>query len=145
MIYDLNKHRYILTPLAVSSDLGINLDSLFAEEEDRDTAVNVFLNRTSRELYSYIYKMNLRNKDKKEYVLSLPQYRESIKEALEEFIQSLIDNQTDVNLYFRDKNNRYDRNVTDALQMTLDASGLTYSGDYWGIPIDYKDKRGIDY
>ena len=107
MIYDLELHKYILTPQAVNEDLNINMYDLFNKSEDPDRDISIFLKRLSIELYSIIYKFNIQYKDIKEYVISLPEYRTGIKLALEEYLYTLTKNGTDPNVFFKSNDTNY--------------------------------------
>lgn len=159
LTYDLDLHQYILTQYAIETDMGINMGDLFSESEDPDIEIKSFLRRASIELYAYIYKFNIMRKDVKEYVISLPQYREAIKLALEEFVYTIIKNGTDPNMFYKTNDVSYvvaekQRNwtkfthpVTDSVQLILDSTGLSYSGKYSeaSYPHDFRSLKGIVY
>ena len=158
MTYDLQHHRYVLTQQALMDNRGITLIDYFSESDNPEMDIEIFLKRCSLELYSFIYKFNIRTRDLKEYILSLPENRDGIQEALEEFVYAIVKNGTDPNLYFK----RDDLNtpvavayrgivktqyVPDSVRMILDSYELTYSGNYLPgtYPHDYKKLRGTDY
>nr|DAE44743.1 MAG TPA: hypothetical protein [Caudoviricetes sp.] len=159
MVYDLDLHKYILTPDAVSQDLNINLYDLFKNSQDPDNDIRVFLRRLSIELYSIIYKFNIQYKDIKEYIISLPKYRTGILLSLEEYLYALSKNGTDPNVFFRandmnyiitknpKKNYLYTKPIPDSVQMLLDEYGLSWSGKYTygSYPWNFLDLKGIEY
>lgn len=158
MTYDLQHHRYVLTPQALMDNRGINLYDYFTESDNPEIDVEIFLKRLSLELYSFIYKFNNRTRDLKEYILSLPEHRDGIQESLEEFVYAIIKNGTDPNLYFKkdDLNTPLHvayrgivktQYVPDSVRMILDAYQLTYAGNYLPgtYPHNYKEMKGIEY
>lgn len=158
MIYDLQHHRYVLTPQALMDNRGINIIDYFSESDNPEIDVDIFLKRCSLELYSFIYKFNIRTKDIKEYILSLPINRDGIQESLEEFVYAIIKNGTDPNLYFKkdDLNTPLQvayrgivktQYVPDSVRMILDSYELTYSGKYipGTYPNNFRETKGTDY
>lgn len=146
MTYDLTNHRYVLTAEG-AYQYGVDIYDLFSDCEDPDTSVKKFLERASIRLYSYIYRSNILTKDIKEWMLSLPQYREQIMECLQEFVYVLAKNGTDPDTYFRDNQTRYvvdgntgthtpnySRGVTQSVQDLLDVYGFTFAGRYFNCP-----------
>jgi hypothetical protein len=83
MVYDLNKHRYILTP-QFCRDRGIDLDIMVNKDlfPDPQTALDIVLNRISLLVYTNIYNYG-RAKEQKEFLLACnPELRDIIKEAM---------------------------------------------------------------
>lgn len=92
MIYDFDKHRYILTEEYVRQ-MGIDL-SLVLNTDFSPVPANVpalFLDRVSKLVYSNIYRYGRSKKDK-EYLLACnPELREVIRDAMLERIAYIID------------------------------------------------------
>lgn len=158
MQYDLQHHRYVLTPQALMDNRGINLYDYFSESDNPEIDVDIFLKRCSLELYSFIYKFNIKTKEVKEYILSLPVNRIGIQESLEEFVYAIIKNGTDPNLYFKkdDLNTPLHvafrgivktQYVPDSVRMILDSYELTYSGKYLPgtYPHNLNELKGTEY
>lgn len=83
MVYDFDKHRYILTPQFVR-DRGVNLSVILNKDlfPDSQTAEQIVLDRISLLVYTNIYNYG-RQKEKKEFLLAChPDIREVIKEAM---------------------------------------------------------------
>ena len=149
MVYDLAHHRYVITEKYIWETYGENLDQFFSESYNPEVDKKVFLDRCSRELYAYIYSYNVFTKPEKEYILALPANREGIKEAMGEFVYTIMMNGTDPNVFYKnsetnyilddksDKRNTwiptYRKNVVESVQLLLDSYQLCYSGKYaWG-------------
>ena len=83
MVYDINKHRYILTP-QFCRDRGIDLDIIIHKDlfPDPQKAIEIVLDRISLLVYTNIYNYG-RQKRHKEFLLAChPDLRDIIKEAL---------------------------------------------------------------
>lgn len=145
MTYDLNNHRYVLTEDALLEDYGIDLNSTLDSEGDanKDKLPERFLKRVSMMLYYYIYSWS-QNRDDTEYVISGVDYREDIKQAMEELAYSFLINNTDPSLLFTG-NTLKTSEVPPTVQTILMDSGLLFRGTYTRLPENYKDTRGYDY
>jgi hypothetical protein len=83
MIYDLEKHRYILTP-DYCRNKGLDLDIILDKDlfPDPQQAVSIALDRVSMLVYTNIYNYG-REKDKKEFLLACnPELRSIIRDAM---------------------------------------------------------------
>lgn len=145
MYYDLEKHRYILTEDDIVNKYGIQLTSILDSDSDSnpDTIGERFLNRTSLILYNYIYSWSS-DKNATEFVISLPQYRDAIQEAMEELVYGWINNNTDPSIFFQQNPLECIKLVPSAHTILLN-NGLLYRGKYMNLPKDYLDTKGEDY
>lgn len=138
MTYDLNAHRYTLTFEGFETLSGEKLEAdhgLTREDAGR------LLNRTTQIVYGYIYTW-ARNKERTEYEISLPKYRDTIKEALVEMMMGLLANKTDKTLYFG--NLKPGNTVTPGVKQILRNGGLLFRGEWEYIP-GYFELRGKEY
>lgn len=145
MFYNINKHRYILTPDAIEQTYGIQLLDVLDSDGDisPDTLPERFLDRASKMLYTYMYSW-AEDHDKTEYVLSLPKNRDGIEEAMEEYVYSLLMNNTDPSVYFTG-NSLNAVEVPPNVQTILLNNGLIFRGTYCNLPEGWHDTRGVDY
>lgn len=145
MFYDIRKHRYILYPDALQNLYGINLIDVLDSDSDIDpeTLPERFLDRASLILYTYMYSW-AENKDKTEYVLSLEGKREGIKDAMLEYVYSLLMNNTDPSIFFTGNSLRAVE-VPPNVQTILLNNGLIFRGRYYNLPNNFKELRGVEY
>ena len=145
MIYDLNKHRYILTPDAIQEVYGINLADALDSDSDisPETLPDRFLERASKILYNYMYSW-AEDKSATEYFLSLPRNREAIEEAQLEYVYSLLMNNTDPSIFFTG-NALHAIEVPPNVQTILLNNGLIFRGRFYNLPQHYEELRGVDY
>jgi hypothetical protein len=83
MVYNFDKHRYILTP-QFCRDRGIDLDVILNKDlfPDSQNAIDIVLDRISLLVYTNIYNYG-RQKRYKEFLLAChPEIRDVIKEAM---------------------------------------------------------------
>lgn len=95
MNYDMEAHRYVLTPKGVLDDLGINLDIELDPEGDAvpQTMAKRFLNQVSITVYNWIYMHNARFKMYIEYLLAkYPPCREILCEAMKQQVLYALNN-----------------------------------------------------
>ena len=145
MYYDLNKHRYILTPEALNDDYGIDLAATLRTSGDSnpDTLPERFLKRVSLIVYNYIYSW-AQDKDASEYVFSDPEYRETIKEAMEELAYAWLTSNSDPSVFFTE--DIYTNiKVNPAVHTILVDNGLLFRGKYINLPKDWIDTKGEEY
>lgn len=145
MIYDLNKHRYILTPEAIQEVYGINLVDALDSDSDAspETLPDRFLERASKILYNYMYSW-AEDKAATEYFLSLPRNREAIEEVQLEYVYSLLMNNTDPSIFFTG-NALNAIEVPPNVQTILLNNGLIFRGRFYNLPQDYQKGRGVEY
>lgn len=145
MYYDINHHRYVLTPDAILERYGIQLSDILDSDGmvSPDRLPEMFLERVSRNLYAYIY-LWAADHDETEYVLSLEKYRDGIQEAMEEYTYTLLMSNTDPSLYFSG-NSLNAIEVSPSVQTILLEYKIIFRGRYLGLPEKYKDDRGIKY
>lgn len=144
MEYNLSKHRYALTETAMEEDYGISLSCLDSDGDiSPETLPRRYLDRVSLILYTYIYSWCI-DRDDTEYVLSLPENRETILNAMEELCYSFLMNNTDPNLNFTGDTLK-SIEVNPAVQTILMDGGVLFRGKYIGLPQHYKDTKGEDY
>lgn len=140
MTYDLASHRYILTEKALMDDKGIDIRAQFSQQPDVD--VPAFLKRVSLIVYTWLYR-GAKNVYESEYALSLPQFRDVLKEGLEEQAMAMLTSRTDPTLFFSDKVSVHDVSPL--------AEGILYPVHWrgeWGekfIPQGFYKTRGEDY
>lgn len=94
MVYDFQKHRYILTPQFVR-DRGIDLDIVLNKDlfPDPQVAIEVVLDRISLLVYANIYNYG-RQKRYKEFLLAChPDIRDIVKEAMFERLNYVTTNE----------------------------------------------------
>lgn len=145
MKYNLSKHRYILTPEAMEQDYGIQLLDVLDSDGDisPETLPDRFLDRLSLIFYNYLYSW-AKDKNKTEYVLSLPRYREGIENGMKELCYAWLMNNTDPSVYFTG-NSLKSIEVPPAVQTILLNEGLIFRGDFYNMPNDYLNTKGEDY
>ena len=88
--YDLKKHRWTITTEYITSEFGIDLNTLSAIKEDvnPNTAAQRFINLLSGDLYRYIYEHAF-NREITEYLLaSNEEWAEEFQEALGLYVYS---------------------------------------------------------
>ena len=145
MYYDINHHRYVLTPDAIVERYGIQLSDILDSDGmvSADRLPELFLERVSKELYSYIYLWS-EDHDKTEYVLSLPKYRDGIQDAMEEFTYTLLMSNTDPSVYFSG-NSLKAVEVPPSVQTLLLQHKIIFRGRYYGLEPDFMKDRGVKY
>jgi len=145
MYYDIKKHQYILTPAAMENNYSISLQDTL----DTDGAVDpqavpqMFLRRVSEAVYSYIYLFST-NKRVTEYRISLPEFREGIKEAMMELAYSVLLTNTDPSLQWSGNNNK-PLVVTPSVKSILRRYNLLFRGITWDITEKELATKGVDY
>ena len=145
MIYNMNKHRYILTPEGFEERYGINLlDVLDSDGSNSpDLIAEQYLDRVSLILYNYIYSWS-QDKNKTEFVISLDTYRDAIEDALSELAYAWIVNNTDPSLFYTD-NPLKTIQVPPTVQTILINNSIIYRGQYYMLPNDWKELKGVEY
>jgi hypothetical protein len=94
MRYDYSKHRYILTEEHVLENMNIDLRDVLNTSMSADVAnaVDRFLDRVSREIYAFIYRVAaFRNRTEKALALE-PEARAVLLEAMEEQLLYILQN-----------------------------------------------------
>lgn len=138
MTYDLDTHRYIMsvdgfekiTGEAMTADHGLDY-----EQAQR------LLNRVSTVIYNYIYTW-AQDKERTMYEISLPKYRDGIKEAIAEMGIAILANKTDPTLYF--KGRKFTEVVSPGVRMILLNNNILFRGKLKYIA-DYDKGKGTEY
>lgn len=145
MVYNLDKHRYILTQDAIAENYNFNLRDILDTDGtiSPDAMPNNYLDRVSMILYMYIYSW-AQDPDATEYVLSLPKYRDTIQSALLELTYGFIMNNTDPSIYFTGDTLKTIE-VNPAVQTILMNGGVLFRGQYFNLPYNYQDLKGVEY
>ena len=139
MTYDLNNHRYTLT---VDGYEKISGEALTADHGLSYEQASNMLKRVSTIIYTYIYTW-ARDKDRTEYEISLPKYRDGLRDAMVEMMTAILANKTDPTLYF--KNRKFTEVVSPGVRMIMYNNGLLFRGRWPLIDKDYKTKKGTEY
>jgi hypothetical protein len=142
MQYDLASHKYVITEKALMEDKGLDIRAQFVNQPDVD--VPAFLKRVTMVVYGWLYR-GVQNKDESEYALSLPRFRDAIKEALEEQANAMLTSRTDPTLFFSDKASLHP--VSPMVEAMTQESGIYFRGK-WSekiIPQGFYKTRGEDY
>lgn len=141
-IYDLKKHRYLVTPYAVEETLGISLGEVLNPEGDINPATlpERFIDFASLTLYTYIYSFN-KDKDATEYYISLPRFREGIIDAQIQLIYSFLLNNKPLGVYYSESPEELVQGLPKQILINyglLNRSSLILNNGY-------KNTRGVDY
>lgn len=142
MAYDLKRHRYTLTKQALLDLKGVDLEALFSENPDRD--IPAFLDRVSQSVYSYVLGL-ARDAELTQYMLSLPHFREGIRDALAEQAFDIAINRTDPGAFFAGTG--VNELVTPIVRAMLLDSGVAFRGKYaqQSYPTNWMEKKGVDW
>lgn len=140
MYYDINQHKYFLTVdgyeqlsgEAISTEHGLDY-----QQADR------MLKRVTQIVYNFIYTW-AKDKDRTEYEISLPQYRDTIRDALVEMMTGILANKTDITLFFTNRTFKFTDTVTPAVKTILKNGGVLTRAKLYYIE-DYKEGRGEVY
>lgn len=145
MFYDLNSHRYVLTPEYMAERYGIQLNDVLDSSSDisPETLPERFLDRVSNEVYAACYQWSS-NPNETRYALSLPRYRDCIQNAMGEYAYTMLLSNRDPNAFFQ---NSIQRSISlpPSVRAILLNGGALYRGRYSMIPKDYMEGLGIDY
>lgn len=161
MVYNKDKHMYVLRPNYVKQNTGIDLSLMVNSPYvvDKTTAVNNILEDISTQIYLYVYSHNMRYKDYIEYLLAKsPKAREIIRGALMKQLSYIVRNGkinefVGINVSYNAKNAytpieelRGDRAIHPEAIMILsepieEGLKLLYSGNYW-LPNNMKYRVG---
>lgn len=123
MRYDLNHHKYFLT---VDGYEQLSGEALMADHGLDYQQSERMLKRVTQIVYQFIYSW-AQNPSRTEYEISLPQYRDGIRDALVEMMTGLLANKTDVSLFFSNENAQKFRStdiVTPGVKLILMNSGI---------------------
>lgn len=161
MVYNADKHMYILKADYVKQNTGIDLSLMVNSPYvvDKTTAVNNLLADISMQVYLFVYSHNMRYKDYIEYLMAKsPRAREIIREALMKQLSYIVRNGkinefVGINVSYNSKNAftpieelRGDRSIHPEAIAILsepieDGEKLLYSGNYW-LPNNIKYRVG---
>jgi len=142
MNYDLNAHRYILTVDGYEELSG----EAIADHGLEFQQANRMLKRVSNIVYQFIYSW-AKSPSRTEYEISLPKYRDVIKDALVEMMTGLLANKTDVSLFFSGETSQKFRStdiVTPGVKLILMNGGILTRAELPYIK-DFDKNRGVDY
>lgn len=134
-IYDIKKHRYILTENYLTMVLGVDLQSLMSSNSGVNSTIliNSLLDNISSEVYNYIYKHN--NTQTLQFIIAkCDSAKEIIKEAMGKQALYVIYNgdlgfstikeETEMSL------NKYAKEIIDNQVVEETKTTLTYTGSY---------------
>ena len=141
MIYDKNKHRYILTIEYVQNVLGVNLEGQIGTNSGMPATViiNSLLDNVSSEIYNYIYQHQ--NTQTVQYIIAkCPTARNIIQEAMGKQALYMLYNGDLGFSTNKDENamslNRYATQIIDNQEVLETGVTLTYTGVYrFNVPI----------
>jgi hypothetical protein len=148
MIYDLKKHKYVLTEDDVRDELGIELVAFLGEDQQ----VPIFLKEVSDDLYTWYYsKMLETNIPTVEYLLATTdEYKETIQSALLAQARRMIRSGSHL---MKDKIANVQRGITEykfddtisdiAKQKMLSLNLISFRPLFFFIPEDAV--RGVNY
>lgn len=137
MSYEVDTHKYYLTVEGYEHYSG---EALTADHGlDYEQSLRM-LKRVSNIVYQFVYSWS-QDPSRTEYEISLPAYRDCIRDALVEMMTALLANKTDMGLYFTDKSVE---TVTPQVKLILMNGGVLTRCKLPFIP-DYDEKRGVDY
>ena len=143
MTYDLAKHKYILT---VDGYEELSGEALTADHGLEYQQADRMLKRVSNIVYQFIYSW-AKSPSRTEYEISLPKYRDVIKDALVEMMTGLLANKTDISLFFSSEIAQKFRStdiVTPGVKLILMNGGILTRAELPYIE-DYDKNRGVDY
>ena len=95
MVYDYDRHFYVLTYEYVKQETGVDLQLLISSPfiVDKNVAVANMLKDISAQVYNFVYSYNARYNDYQEYLMAKsPKARDFIKEALLKQLSYVIRN-----------------------------------------------------
>ena len=143
MTYDIKTHKYYLT---VDGYEALSGEALTADHGLEFQQADRMLKRVSNIVYQFIYSW-AKNASRTEYEISLPKYRDGIKDALVEMMTGLLANKTDVSLFFTTETAQKFRTtdiVTPQVKLILMNTGILTRAELPYIQ-DYDKNRGVDY
>lgn len=94
MLYNYDKHRYILTEEFCSNELNVNIADVLNSAGTADKANNAekFLDRVSKIIYNYIYRINAFHNETERRLALDAALRPSIQEAMGEQVLWMLNN-----------------------------------------------------
>jgi len=140
LTYNLNAHRYEVNPEGFNQVYGINIYDELGANNNANAYVNGFLYRASLVLYNYIYEYS-KNKDEREYTMSLPKHRQAIQEALYELVFSWLINHYDPSVMM---DSDWEKMIPLSARNIVETDGLlTTSSIYFDD--EMAATKGVDY
>lgn len=143
MTYDLATHKYYLTFDGYEELSG---EALTADHGLEYEQASRLLKRVTNIVYQFIYSW-AKSVSRTEYEISLPKYRDYIRDALAEMMTALLANKTDISLFFtsetRQKFQATDI-VTPQVKLILMNSGILTRAELPYIE-GYEELRGEAY
>lgn len=143
MTYDVRTHKYTLTIDGYESLSG---EALAADHGLDTTQSTRLLRRVTGIVYQFIYSW-AKDTSRTEYEISLPQYRDALREALVEMMTALLANKTDISLFFTTETAQKFQTtdiVTPGVKLILMNSGILTRAELPFIQ-DYDIRKGVDY
>lgn len=147
--YNIDIHKYVLNRSYLEQKINASLTVVLNTDTNTvtDNEADVFLERVSNLLYTFIYAY-AENPDDYEYYLSLSntnkqlKNREAIISALVELAYEIIMNNKEIGIYFNDKDLDI---IPNQLKQQLYGSDLITRSKLVGLPYDYMSLRGSEY
>lgn len=134
-IYDIKKHRYILTEKYLEIILGVDMQSIMSSNGGVNSTVliNSLLDNISSEVYSYIYKHN--NTQTLQYIIAKSESaKDIVKEAMGKQALYVIYNGDLGFSLVKEENemslNKYAKEIIDNQVVEETGTTLTYTGSY---------------
>lgn len=90
LVYDYNRHIYILTEKDVFENCGINLQSML--KDDIRNSIDVFLRNISLQIYGFIHSFSVENTLQDFIIAKTVSGRKMIKEAMEQQLIYVLTN-----------------------------------------------------
>lgn len=145
-IYDIKKHRYILTKEGFLNYKNINLDEAlnFDGSGNIDKMVDTVLDRVSDILYTYIYSYAL-DKSKTEFELVFNQdLLDTLINGQAELLLGWLWNNKEPSYLFTNEPIKF---VTPYVDTLLKTVNILYRGEILSskFPSDWKDTKGVDW
>lgn len=140
MYYDLANHKYYLT---VDGYEQLSGEALTADHGLDYQQADRMLKRVTMIVYNYIYTW-AQDRDRTEYEISLPQYRDTIRDALVEMMTGILANKTDMTLFFNARTFKFSDTVTPGVKMILKNGGVLTRAKLYFVE-NYEKGRGEVY
>ena len=153
MLYDINTHRYYITPKYFLNTYGEDLNNWEAMRRDKNpkSAAERFLKRCSLVLYNFIYSYTRGNHSYEEYLIAGgdPSMRGPLMEALGEFAYQMFLSGNDLSVMtgltlegkVLNKRDIKNQKVSEGVEIILKNAGIIFAGKHRIEDVDYLDRK----